>query len=155
MNKESNLKRIEDCMDAMRRAMTAARERLGEGLQLTRTQLEILIMLSERSRTTKDLASALFLTGSAVTQTIETLVRRDFVTRTTDEHDRRIIMLHLSEAGREVTQQVCSLKQDYMKSLAESLTDEEIEVLVTLTGKVTEELNNAKAISKENVRGFK
>ena len=155
MNEESNLSRIEDCMDAMRRAMIAARERLGEGLQLTRTQLEILIMLSEKPRTTKDLALALYLTGSAVTQTIETLVRRDFVMRTTDENDRRIVMLHLSAAGREVTQQVCSLKQDYMKSLAVSLTNEEVEVLVTLTNKVTEKLNNAKAVSKENVRGFK
>ena len=33
-----NLQRVEAAMDAMRRAITGAKERLDEGLQLTRTQ---------------------------------------------------------------------------------------------------------------------
>jgi DNA-binding MarR family transcriptional regulator len=150
MNKtEQNVARIEKAMDTMRRAMVGARERLGEGLQLTRTQLEILLILIENPQTTSDLAKRLFLTQSAITQTIDTLVRRDLVERHPSEHDRRIIELHLSPSGQELTSRVCGLRRQHMESLIATLTSEEIEVLITVTEKLTTLFEETKPQAKQ------
>ncbi len=141
---EQKLARMEKAMDAMRRAMAGARERLGEGLQLTRTQLEILLILVENPQTTSELAKRLFLTQSAVTQTIDTLVRRDLVERHASEHDRRIIKLQLSPSGRELTGRICALRRKHMESLIAALTPEEAEVLITITQKLTALLEQTK-----------
>jgi len=144
-----NLLKVEAAMDAMRLAMVGARERLGEGLQLTRTQLEILMMLDAKPQATGELARRLFLTQSAVTQTIDTLFRRDLIERRPDEHDRRITQLSLSPAGRKITSHLRSLRHGYMESLVSRLTEAEIEVLISVTKKLTAQLEKTKSLPKE------
>lgn len=128
-------------MDSMRRALAGARERLGEGLQLTRTQLAILIMLAEKPRTTGDLAGQLFLTQSAVTQTLDTLVRRGLVVRVPFAEDRRVVRLQLTSQGREVTGDVCALRRRHMERLLEQLSPDELEAMISITNKLTEMFN--------------
>jgi MarR family transcriptional regulator, organic hydroperoxide resistance regulator len=147
---EQNLERVEQAMDAMRRAMAGARERFSEGLQLTRTQLEILLMLVESPQTTSDLAPRLFLTQSAVTQTIDTLVRRGLVERYPDADDRRIVRLKLSASGEELTAHIRSLRRTYMQNLVTRLTATEIEALISINEKLTVLFDESKSKSKEN-----
>jgi DNA-binding MarR family transcriptional regulator len=134
---ETNLQAVEKAMDAMRRSMVRARERMGEGLQLTKTQLEILFMLAESPQTTRDLAKRLFVTQSAVTQTIDTLVRRDLIVRRHGEDDRRVVSLHLSQAGQKLTDHLCGMRNRHMKALVGSLSKEELKALISITEKVT------------------
>lgn len=127
--------------------MVKARERLGDGLQLTRTQLEILFMLVENPQTTRDLARRLFLTQSAVTQTIDTLVRRNLIERHHDEQDRRIVRLHLSPSGRGLTERLGSMRRQHIEALLAKLTEGEVEVLISITEKLTQLINeNAPAL---------
>jgi DNA-binding MarR family transcriptional regulator len=143
-NTNHNLIRVEAAMDAMRQAIMGARERLGEGLQLTRTQIGILILLIEGPQTTGELARRMLISPSAVTQTIDTLVRRDLIERHADEADRRIIQLHLSPAGREITDNLASMRRRYIESLIEHLTEEEIRVFISITEKMTAQLKVTK-----------
>ena len=130
------LSRLENAMDTMRRAVTNARERLGSDLQLTRTQLEILMILTDKpAQTTSELARGLFLTQSAVTQTIDTLARRGLIERRPDEHDRRIIHLHLSSTGLEITSKVRRLRHKHIQELVSQLTEGEINAMITATEK--------------------
>jgi len=149
-NVEQNLQRVEKAMDAMRRAMAGARERMSEGLQLTRTQLEILLMLVENPQTTSSLADRLFLTQSAVTQTIDTLVRRDLIERHPDETDRRIVKLQLSAAGHELTNRLRALRRGHMQALVAKLSSAEVDVLVSVTEKLTEQFEDTKIVPKED-----
>jgi DNA-binding MarR family transcriptional regulator len=150
MNKAENQLKLEAAMDAMRRAMMGARERLGEGLQLTRTQLEILMVFSEKPRTTSELARLLMLTQGAVTQTIDTLVRRDLIERHHEEHDRRIVRLKLTPAGMKITDHLRNLHHKSMHSLIELLTDAETDLLIAVTEKMTTLFNdNAESINKK------
>ncbi len=133
-----NLKRFEAVLDGLSRAVRSAREHLGAGLQLTRTQLEILMMLSHKpAQTTGELAAALFLTQSAVTQTINTLYRRGLLERHSDDRDRRITRLKLSPAGHEITDRLRTIKRDNLRSLVSRLTDDEINAMITAAEKFT------------------
>ena len=134
----TSIERIELAMNAMRRAVAGARERFGEGMQLSKTQIEILMMLVSGPKTTGELARELFITGSAVTQTIDTLVRRDLVERRPDESDRRIVRLDLSGAGRELTARLAQLRLRYLQELVERLTVDELNALISATEKLTE-----------------
>lgn len=138
-NSEYTLQNLEQAMDAMRRAVVGARERLGAGLQLSRTQLEILMILAQQSiRTTGELAHQLFLTQSAITQTVDTLVRRQLIERHDDEEDRRIVRLQLSPSGQEITSRVSAQKRESMKAMLATFSETEAQVLIAAIEKMTD-----------------
>lgn len=145
-----NLRRVSAALDALHRASMAARERLGEGLQLTRTQLEILMLLSGEAHTTGDLARKLFLTQSAVTQTVETLVRRGLVERLAGGHDRRVVHLRLTDEGTNNANRIRELKRKHLQLFISTLEPHEVEVLIAITGKMTTLLEEAGAHPKPN-----
>jgi DNA-binding MarR family transcriptional regulator len=142
----TNLARAEASMDSMRRALANARDRLREGLQLSRTQSEILFMLMEGPTTTRDIAVRLFLTQGAVTQTIDTLVRRGLVGRHAVEHDRRVVRLELTAEGHDLTTHLREMKRRYMDTLLSSLSEQEIEALIVICERLTEMFNQTEKI---------
>jgi DNA-binding MarR family transcriptional regulator len=100
-------------------------------LALSRTQLEIMLLLREHdSQTTTQLAKQLFLTPGAVTQTIETLVQRELIERLPDNNDRRLIHLRLSPAGTEAINRVIQQRRKRMKALLTQLSPPELEALI-------------------------
>jgi DNA-binding MarR family transcriptional regulator len=147
-----NLKHVEAAMDDLGRAMRSARKSLGKGLQLTSTQLEILMILSKNSnQTTGELAKSLFFTQSAITQTVETLYRRGLVVRLPGKNDRRIIQLHLSPAGRKITDRIHTMKHENMQLLVSSLSEDEVKTMISAIEKSTAMLkeNQQKTSKKE------
>jgi MarR family 2-MHQ and catechol resistance regulon transcriptional repressor len=137
-NNQSRLEELQTTIAAMRRAFISAREQLGTGLQLTRTQLEILSILGEGfEQTVSDLARRLFLTQSAVTQTVDSLVRRSLVERLPDASDRRIVRLVLSDEGRRLVGRVRELRQQHLQDLVAQLSPEELEALISAMRNVT------------------
>lgn len=140
-----NLKRVEAAMDGLGRAMRNTKESLGKGLQLTRTQLEILMILSMHptGQTTGELAECLFFTQSSITQTVDTLFKRNLVERHPDKHDRRVIRLQLSTDGRKIADKIHTMKRENIRLLVSNLTDSEVDAMVSATEKFT-------AMLKEN-----
>lgn len=141
-----NLERVEKALDEMRYALAGARQRFfnQDGLQLTRTQVEIVFILAKGSKTTSDLAKSLFLTQSAVTQTVDTLVRQGLVERLPDESDRRITRLHLLEAGHTMAGQLSEMRRRKIEALLAKLTGDEVEAMISITKKIAEVYNEAK-----------
>lgn len=136
MTNTTKTQRLEAAMALLKRAHLAAREDLSQGFQLSRTQFEILLMFGEQPIwTVGELASQLALTPSAITQTVETLVRRSLVDRRADEHDRRIIRLHLGEAGHELTAHLRSLRHTRMQAVADLLTEAEANAFIVAAEK--------------------
>lgn len=138
----SKNERLETAMAQIKRAFMTAREDLRQGLELTRTQLEIILMFVEQPVWTMSaLAERLALTPGAVTQTVETLVRRDLIARRPDDTDRRITRLHLGPAGRQLTDQLRSHRVASMRALADALTDAEVDAFVAATHKLANVLH--------------
>lgn len=134
----------------MRQAIMSARHRMGEGLGLTRTQLEVLLLLAGHSKTTGDMAKALMVTQSAATQTIDVLVRQGLVERRPDEDDRRVVRLWLSPSGLQLTNRLCEQRRRFIKSFAAELSDTEVEALITITNKLTTLINAGPTADSKN-----
>ena len=143
-NIEHNIERVEQAFNEMRLALAGARQRFSEGSTLTRTQLEIISQLIDGPRTTSELAKALFLTQSAVTQTVDTLVRQALVARIPDAGDRRVTRLELSAEGKRVTNHLRGLKRKKMEEIMVKLTADEVEAMISITRKFTEVFNETK-----------
>jgi DNA-binding MarR family transcriptional regulator len=137
--------RVEEAIDAMRRAMARARDRFTEGLGLTRTQVDILALLIDRPHTTSKLAEQLYLTQGAVTQTLDSLVRRDLVMRRPSQTDRRVCLLEISPSGRKLTDNLMCMRRERMQEFLDALTDDEVEALISINKKLTYLLNERRA----------
>lgn len=72
-----------------------------------------------------DMAKALGLTPPTITHLTEKLVKKQLVTRSTDENDRRIIYLEITNAGEMILQEANESGQILRRNLFEKLTEEE------------------------------
>lgn len=72
-----------------------------------------------------DIAKVLGLTPPTVTHLTEKLVKRQLVTRSADENDRRIIFLEITKTGETILEEANESGQLLRKKLFEKLTDEE------------------------------
>jgi DNA-binding MarR family transcriptional regulator len=129
--------RLDQALNALKQAAVSAREHLHAGLTVTRTQLEILHHLSlQPEQTVSELAAKLYLTQSAVTQTVDTLVRRELVMRQASAEDRRVSRLSLTDGGEDVMASLRRQRRARVEALAAQLTDAEIDALISATGKM-------------------
>ena len=116
-----------DTMGLMKQSKNIAimLERLGRVLQneahtcgLKPTQwdaLRYLLRANQFSRNPTTLTSYLGMTKGTVSQTLNALERKGFITKETDLHDRRTVSLELSATGRAV------LEKDPMNTLVQSI----------------------------------
>jgi DNA-binding MarR family transcriptional regulator len=112
------------------------KERSIDGVSYSRTQLEILMLLDEKScRTAKDLAEQLLVTGGAIAQTVETLVKRDLVVKIQDKFDHRFIQLAPTQKGSSVVEKYCKARRDFMNLLVLGLTESEIDAVLNVSKK--------------------
>ncbi len=80
--------------------MALRRQASGDGEQLNIGQLRMLDMLQHRTWALNELASKHSVTPSTMSRAVDVLVRRGWVSRETDVHDRRQLVLALTQAGR-------------------------------------------------------
>ena len=69
---------------------------------LTLSQYRLLAMIADGAERASEIAGRLALTKPTVSATIDTLVERGLVTRTTADDDRRALRLQITAEGREV-----------------------------------------------------
>ena len=73
--------------------------RVGDEDMLHLGQLRILEMLRHRPWNLGDLASRHHVTPSSMSRTVDVLVKRDWVARSSDPDDRRLVILKLTDEG--------------------------------------------------------
>jgi len=83
-----------------------------------------------------DIAKALGLTPATLTHLSEKLVLKKLVVRVTDESDRRIIYIKITDKGKEMLYRADQEGQSLRKKLFEKLTEEEKKQLVEIYGKL-------------------
>ena len=92
-------------------------------LDLTIAQLKVLVfLLAEGKARMGALASALGVSMPTATSVMDRLVERGLVVREADPGDRRLVVCRLSQAGRDITEQLWRLKQERLRSMLKRMT---------------------------------
>lgn len=104
---------------------------------MTMTQASVLMLLMHDGRKTmSEIAAALGVSKSAVTQLLEGLIEKDFVMRTQDEDDRRVAYVELSRKGLRHFKRVRHGGAERITQLFDLLDDEELQQIETITAKL-------------------
>ena len=88
----------------------------------------------------KDIVEKKWISKSQVSKAVERLVRLGYIAEATDQSDRRITRLRLTEAAEAPVRELEKATQDFMDKLFEGLTDEEIGEVNRLFQKMTENI---------------
>ncbi len=92
-------------------------------LDLTIAQLKVLVFLPAEGKARMGaLASALGVSMPTATSVMDRLVERGLVVRETAPSDRRLVVCRMSQAGRDITEQLWRLKEERLRSMLKRMT---------------------------------
>lgn len=132
--------RFETAFDMLRRQQTHRfKEKIDElKLGLTGPQFYMLHLLAELQPVKSTvLAEKMDVKPSAITVMIDRLVQSGFASRHPDEHDRRVVLVRLTESGRSAMEKLNGIRRDMIKQLFSGLTHDEMGTYITLFEKMT------------------
>jgi DNA-binding MarR family transcriptional regulator len=110
-------------------------EALLRPLDLNLSRFEILLVLSFTRRGVlpiSRLKEALMIHGSSVTYLVDRLEHSGLVARGTDEDDRRVVRVQLTDAGRATIEQACELLCENEFGVFTTLSEDRLEVMSDL-----------------------
>lgn len=117
----------------LKQASAAIERRLAAGLRekcpdATVAQWGILMFIgSGRCKTAAELAGAMDCDMASITRTLDRLEAKGLIKRQRSETDRRVIILSLTESGRELFPHLPEVSIDMLNKLLEGFTKEEVE----------------------------
>lgn len=91
---------------------------------------------SNGTLTVNELANKMYLSISTITRVIDQLVRKEYVTRQEDPTDRRVRVLKLTEAGKEIFQKSWGTVFESEKQILENFPPENREMLIDFLQKL-------------------
>lgn len=111
-----------------------------EELDLTYPQyLVMMVLWEEDGLAVSHIGEKLFLDSGTLTPVLKRLENKGFVSRIRNKEDERVVQLFLTEKGRNVRQQACSIPEKLLGQI-----NIQIEELKGFKGTVTQLLNNIK-----------
>jgi DNA-binding MarR family transcriptional regulator len=106
--------------------------------EVTKEEVRAMIVLGLRSEITmSDLAEALAVPLSTATHTVDKLVAKELVVRTRSEHDRRLVLVAMSENGRKFQEALRAKHKSTARSWLAPLSPGERELFLELMAKIT------------------
>ncbi|MBQ4820776.1 MarR family transcriptional regulator [Aquimarina sp. MMG016] len=107
------------------------------GLDLSKEQWSVLKRLRVNDgQPQNDLAFITHRDKTSMTRLVNTMESKDLVVRRSDENDRRVNRIFLTDHGKEVIEKVTPIMYDLIPAVQESLTHEEIETLIATLKKI-------------------
>lgn len=110
----------------------------GEAADLTVTEVHTLeaVGTDDVSHSMSEIAARLAVTVATVTVAINRLSSKGFTARRVSDDDRRVVLVSLTDAGRQVVEAHRAYHRRMVDAATEGLTDEEIEMLARVLKKV-------------------
>ncbi|WP_088006584.1 MarR family winged helix-turn-helix transcriptional regulator [Indiicoccus explosivorum] len=87
-----------------------------------------------------DLSNKMFLAFSTTTDLVDRMEKNKLVVRVRDDHDRRVIRIHLLEEGGRIIEEVIKKRQDYLQDVLTDFSAGEVEQLSSLLEKLHREM---------------
>ncbi len=98
-----------------------------EGIEITTEQWSVLACLWNKDKVTQqNLCDITSKDKPSMTRLIDKLEKQNLVTRVSDHNDRRINLIHLTEAGAALQQKATELVHNIAAKTLKNITDEEL-----------------------------
>jgi len=98
-----------------------------EGIDITTEQWSVLACLWEKDKVTQQTLCHLTAKDKpSMTRLIDKLEKRNLVTRVSDNNDRRINLIHLTDAGLALQQRATQIVHQVANKTLNNITDEEL-----------------------------
>jgi len=104
---------------------------------LTEGQLNVLeLMLKYQPMKPSELLTYLSTTPAAITTLLDRMERSGLVTRSRDDHDRRVVWVTVTDLGEEEARRGMELRDTYISEALDRISSHNQQLLVYLLGKV-------------------
>ncbi|NPC92744.1 MarR family transcriptional regulator [Bacillus sp. WMMC1349] len=123
----------------LRTAFKQMRDEINELLakEMSRNEFMILRLISEQGpKKVTEFATMLGVSASHITAVTDALVQKNWITRVRSKEDRRIIKIHLTDAGKEIVSYFEQKKKEYFLKRFTHYSDEELQTLINLFSKL-------------------
>lgn len=97
-------------------------------------------LLEEGDLTVGELSNKMYLACSTTTDLIDRMERNGLVARVRDEHDRRVVRIHLLEKGERIIEEVIEKRQRDLARVLERFSDDEITMFEHCLRKLHQEM---------------
>lgn len=116
--------------------------RIRENFGMTQLELDILAFLKNNpeSDTASDIVRYRMLPKANVSQAVDFLIRKDMLSRRTDERDRRRIHLELSSKSEEILEEILEAQRNFGETLFRGISDEQREQYFGMTYLISENI---------------
>ncbi len=126
---------------AMRRLMASRLQKGDSEHRLPPSQAELLMIVVHRQPISlKDLATEMQLTPGSITQLVEPLEQKGLICREVSDIDRRVTNIVTTEKGSLKIAHFRKQHSDIIQQAAQALTDEELDSLLRIQGKMIDYL---------------
>lgn len=138
-HRDELIERLFATMEKTKRGMHAHMHAINRMVPIPRAQLELLTVIRYgQPISSRELARQLYMTPGAVSQLVDGLAEQELIVRRIDAKDRRVQCLEVSKKGDAVLESVEKQRREIMQSVVQELTDQELEVWVTVQQKLIE-----------------
>lgn len=127
------------CIDTGEKFLCTVHRRPTSMDRFSISQIKVLMILSHNeSAKMKDITEALGIANSSATELIDKLIKDELVERYRKNGDRRVVMVKLSEKGRDFVNEMKELKRKCWRSMIEKSEEEDREDLLRVAKKFYE-----------------
>jgi DNA-binding MarR family transcriptional regulator len=111
---------------------------LAEELQLTQGEIDILLFLFNNKPfdTAKDIVQYRYISKSMVSKSIDSLLKKDYLSCETDSADKRNIHLRINPVAIPVVNKLLAVQKSFMSVLFNDITENEYEEMKRMLNKI-------------------
>lgn len=131
-----------NAMQRLNRQMHRSRHRIMPPIEgLNRGQIRLLFLISKNDGIIqRDLADMMDIRPSSLTEMLSNLEAHSFILRKSDEKDRRVMHVYLTDTGRNAIDGFNQVNDKLSASIFNCLTTEETEKMLDMINKINENL---------------
>ncbi|ABO48873.1 transcriptional regulator, MarR family [Desulforamulus reducens MI-1] len=133
-NMKEYAKRIETAFSKIMKKLGPEMSKLAEGL--TPPQFFVLKLLQTNGRTVTEIAELMNVQPSAITAILDRMYRNGFIIRERNETDRRVVLVQITEKGKEAFVKSQQKRQDVMLHFLSYLEKEDLDALLAIYEKM-------------------
>lgn len=135
--RKETLSNLFESLSLLQRALLAHKTNSLQKIGMTRPQIEVLFYLDRHGEVTmKELTPLMHVTSSAMTQLVEGLVKHDYLMRTHDSVDRRVVKIQLTKQGAKRLHAFRESLFEQMATKLQGVSDQELKTMSEIARKI-------------------